>query len=161
MNGKMRKIALTMIVLVAACGDNVHCPGVKSHGLYHTVAWSVGASDSPGVPDPVVCTDVVSHPCPWLLYTHALAVENGEVRWTDASGGANDIGVDASAYPDVVEAITVGDVGDLDLPMRGDDGGLRRAFVLAPTPEGGWEGNATWALFNVAGSTTFHVSVAP
>lgn len=144
------------VVLLGACAATASPPAGPN-----AVAWSDGRSDSAGVPDPVVCTDVVSHPCPWLLYTGRLVVDGAQATWTDASGGVNDIGVDASAYADVVEQPAVGEDGSLSFPLRGDDGGLRHAFVLHRTACGGWEADVSWSLFNVAGVTTFHLSVAP
>lgn len=145
----------SLAILLVGCAASPH----PSNGT-HSASWSDGASDSPGVPDPVICTDVVSHPCPWLVYTGELLVSGTTVTWTAASGGANDIGVDASAEPDVVEVARQAD-GGLQLPSRGDDGGLRESFVLHPTACGGWQADVTWLLFNVAGKTTFHLEVTP
>lgn len=158
----MLKIVMLSIVL-AACGDDARPNPVRS------ITWSTGTSDSPGVPAPVICTDIVSHPCPWLLYTKTAIVDEAAhtFTWTDASGGANDIGVDASAYPDVVENMVTSAsastliIGTIKLPQRGDDGGLRHALALTPTADGGWAGDVTWTLFTVAGNTTFHLVVEP
>lgn len=135
------------LILLALVG----CGTSMATSPSHAIVWSDGHSDSPGVPAPVVCNDVVSHPCPWLLYTHTLVLVGDEATWTDASGGTNDIGRAAADYPDVVEMVP-----GMVFPDRGDDGGLRHTFTLQ-----GHEADVTWTLFNVAGHTTFHLTVQP
>lgn len=122
------------------------------------VEWTmVGASDSPGVPDPVACTDVISHPCPFVLYTHTLVLDGHQATWTDASGGTDQAGVAAEDRLPWVDTVTSGEDGSLTFDQRGDDGGLRHEFTLAPDGEDGFAADVTWNLFTVAGATTFHL----
>lgn len=123
------------------------------------VMWSAsGTSDSRGVPDPVVCTDTISHPCPFLLYTQTLFVAHTRAVWKDATGGTDEAGVKAEDRPAWVDEVSFVD-GAIVIPQRGDDGGLRHEAVLTPTSTG-YEGEIAWTLFTVAGTTTFHVTLA-
>lgn len=173
------RMALVLVMLVGACGgeeevtplcaelgapDALLC---DAQGLCDfegaaclarvefDVTWSMsGTSDSRGVPDPVQCTETISHPCPFLLYTRTLRLEGARAIWMDATGGTDEAGVAAEDRQPWVDTVTFD--GGLALPDRGDDGGLRHAVTLTSAPDG-YEGNVAWTLFTVAGTTTFHV----
>lgn len=122
------------------------------------VTWSmVGDSDSRGVPDPVQCTETISHPCPFLLYTRTLVLEHTRATWKDATGGVDEAGVQAEDRLPWIDDVSF-ENGELVIPERGDDGGLRRLATLQQTPTG-YEGDVAWTLFTVAGTTTFHVEL--
>lgn len=130
----------------------------------HSVTWSAtGMSDSRGEPDPIMCTSLISHPCPIMLYMRRLdvtaATTPGSVnlRWWGGTGGADFNGRTAEDELPIVEVALEAD-GALALTDRGDDGGLRHMATLAPAADG-WEGDLAWSLFNVAGHTTFHVTI--
>lgn len=118
------------------------------------VTWSLdGESTSLGA---IECTDVISHPCPFLLYTHTLKCDGVRCSWMDATGGTDQAGVRAEDRLPWDDTATVGADGSITFGQRGDDGGLRHEFVLART-DTGYAGDATWNLFTVAGATTFHI----
>ena len=157
---------LTMLVLMTGCAveapDDVianECDADPASCQEYAVTWAtVGMSDSPGVPDPVVCTDEASHPCPFLLYTHTLLLGEASVTWTDASGALDASGVPVENRKPWIDETTIDDEG-ITLPLRGDDAGLRREARLVKTSTG-YEGYVSWTLFNVAGTTSFHVEIA-
>lgn len=144
------------------CGATGVCSFEGAQCLARTeldVTWSmVGTSDSRGVPDPVQCTDVISHPCPFLLYTRTLSIAGTRGTWTDATGGKDEAGVLAENRLPWIDELAIGPDG-ITVPQRGDDGGLRHEAVLAKT-RSGYEGDVAWNLFTVAGTTRFHVEIA-
>jgi hypothetical protein len=127
-------------------------------GNAHPIHWSTGKSDSSGVTDPVVCGDVISRPCPFVLFATTLWIDEmstaATLTWGDATGGTTPNGVPAENLPTYVEGATVDAAGNLELKQRGDEGGLRSAATLSPTG-----GDITWLLLTVAGHTTFHLTI--
>lgn len=158
----MRNVPVVLFFVCSGCATE---PPNIAHGPpsnVYDVAWSSGHSDSPGVPAPIDCTELISHPCPFRLYTTTLTVNfnTGSIAWGDATGGSNANGVSAADLPPIVDASAYTANGDLSIADGGDDGGLRYTTTLG-TIGGGWEGDITWALFNVAGRTTFHATIVP
>lgn len=159
----MRSFLVAVVVFVCS-GCAVEQP-TTAHGPpsdAYAVTWSDGHSDSPGVPGPVVCTDLISHPCPFRLYTTTLTLDPGtdSITWGDAMGGSNANGVAAEDLPPIEDADALAVDGNLFIASGGDDGGLHYDATLSAQTGGGWDGDITWALFNVAGKTTFHVTIA-
>lgn len=157
---------VSIALLFAACTSTTmpaHDAPDPDPNVY-AVTWAQsGRSDSIGVPDPVTCTTTISHPCPFLLYTTSLTIapDGSTFTWGDAHGGTDGAGVSAENRLPWVDPQTFATDGALELEERGDDGGLRFAAKLEPTADGGWAGSATWALFTVAGKTTFDVTIKP
>lgn len=160
----MKTIALaTMLAFTGCAADAPADPNV------YDVVWSDGHSDSPGVTGSVACTDVVAHPCALRLYATELRVDptvDGQVESTWIEWGGFEAGSDANGKP-TAELTPPEDVdavrpqGYLSISHGGDESGLRYDALLAARDGGGWEGDVTWALFTVAGKTTFHVTITP
>lgn len=160
-------IKLTAIALMFAACTSTSSPtpnATDPDPNVYAVTWShSGRSDSRGVPDPVMCTTTISHPCPFLLYTTTLTIapDGSTFTWGDAHGGTDGAGVTAEHRLPWVDPQMFDADGAIDLEERGDDGGLRHLAHLAPTADGGWAGSVTWSLFTVAGNTTFEVTISP
>jgi hypothetical protein len=107
----------------------------------------------------VLCDHVVSHPCPYLAFTTRLGIEGDEVVFGSATGGATITGIPAENMVPSRDPLELDDAGDMLLPQRGDDGGLRHPWMLHPTATG-YVGDLEYTLDNVAGWTTFHVELA-
>ena len=147
--------------LGSACGDNLPEPVTSTSSVYDvTWAWA-GRSDSPGVPGPVDCTALISHPCAFVMYARrlTLAEDGTSITWDRGYGGADANGVPASQRAPWIDPQMFTTSDALVLDERGDDSGLRHAAELAPLAGDGWEGDVTWSLFTVAGNTTFHVVI--
>ena len=157
---KLMHTQFLLVASLAAAGCATRGGSVTAAGDH--ITWSTGHSDSPGVPAPVVCTTEISHPCPFLLYTTTFAVDadSSTITWGDPMGGVGDNGFTAEQRGAVTEAVAIDQAtGDITLPMHGDDGGLRHTATIILAADGGYEGDITWTLVTVAGSTTFHVKV--
>lgn len=107
----------------------------------------------------VECGEVVSHPCPWIMFTTRLLVDGDALMFGSATGGSDVNGVPAANRDPDVEALSLDGLDGLELTFkqRGDDGGLRHAWRLLPTDDG-YAGDVDYFLFTVAGWTRFRVT---
>lgn len=132
-----------------------------------SVRWSTGSNvDGINEPSTVTCTDVISHPCPFVLYTHEvdIAADGAGMSWNHGSGAVDANGVAIETHLPWLDAITIADDGSIAVVSRGDDGGLRYDSTFKPYSAdvdgaGGYNSEITWLLFNVAGETHFDVSL--
>lgn len=162
----------TLILMFAATACTVATSPTTDAPVTPTNVWTVtwsdsGKSDSPGVPDPVLCTAVIYHPCPFLLYTQQVTIDADQtpleagkmlLEWSHAAGGADFNGRPAEQQPPVYEDATpAGDT--LVLKDIGDGAGDRHEATLTKNTDGAYEGDVTWSLFTVAGHTTWHLVI--
>lgn len=150
--------AVLALIVVAGCAEQAPiaadaAPAIRTHAI----SWSLGTTTgSVNGPMTTACGDVISHPCPWLLWTTTLDIDlvAGTATWGNAIGGHDVNGFPAEHRGDFVEPITIDPVtGGAQTPQRGDDGGLRHVITFI-----GNDIAITWTLFNVAGDTTFHLT---
>ncbi len=156
------RLAMLVFVMVAGCVDSPAAIGrAAQQGDELTAHWSAGVNRICADCTPravVVCDHVVSHPCPYLAFTTRLGIEGDEVVFGSATGGSSYTGIPAENMVPSRDPLEIDDAGDLIMPERGDDGGLRHAWALHET-ETGYVGDVQYTLFNVPGWTTFHVEL--
>lgn len=133
-----------LLLLLAGCAVDPAPPLAVDADAMPRLYWT----------SPIVCGDTISHPCPWLVHT-TMMIEGTTATSTPIPDAT---ALDPNGYPTdhrpaLVEDIVAASDGRVILAQRGDDAGLRLEATL--DPELG--GDVSYLLFNVAGTTTFHV----
>lgn len=113
----------------------------------HAAAWTTT----------VDCGVMIAHPCPYMTFAtlatfYETTTDKLAITWWAIAGAADD-------GPDE-ELATFSDTGDILLIERGDSSGERMASTLTYFPDADrYVGDVPWLLYNIAGMTTFHLTI--